>query len=365
MDSMPASLDFAVIGHQESWQNISAFVNSIRNSEQEALSSEKIKNIYSFIPPRDIFRVKVRSKTGAEINGVYIETFIDPDKLGTQFIRTNISKVMSAVSCAKKLKAKITTLGGFTSIVLEGDIHSFTASETNFTTGNTLTAAYIVKGIEKAAGQLDIHLNESAVLIVGATGDIGMACCHYLKKKVRKLLLCARNQHRLDQFAGQLRGEHIRVNHSVDLHTLLPAADVVICVASSTDIKLVNCKIHVLICDAGHPKNLCHIPGNHTEVHLFHGGMGQVSCGYEFTPDYTKSIHHYKTPHIMHGCILEAMILAFENRFENYSSAKGNITIDKMEEIYSLSLKHGVKIAPFYNAERLWQEAAITHCQHY
>ena len=57
---------------------------------------------------------------------------------------------------------------------------------------------------------------------------------------------------------------------------------------------------------------------------------------------------------LSHGCILEAMVLAFENRFETYSSGKGNITIDKMEEIYSLSLKHGINIAPFYNAKGLW-----------
>ena len=53
---------------------------------------------------------------------------------------------------------------------------------------------------------------------------------------------------------------------------------------------------------------------------------------------------------ISHGCVLEAVVLAFENKFETYSSGKGNITIDKMEEIYGLSLKHGINIAPFYNS---------------
>ena len=82
MDNKAASLDFAVIGHQDSWQNITSFVNGIRAADQEQLSTEKIKDIFSFIPPMDLFRVNVKSKTGAEINGVYIDTFIDPDKLG-------------------------------------------------------------------------------------------------------------------------------------------------------------------------------------------------------------------------------------------------------------------------------------------
>ena len=50
MDRTPAGIDFAAIGHQDSWQNISAMVNSIRTSGQGALSCEKIKNIYSYIP---------------------------------------------------------------------------------------------------------------------------------------------------------------------------------------------------------------------------------------------------------------------------------------------------------------------------
>lgn len=354
MDSQTPSIDFAVIGHQDSWQNITAFINGIRTNGQEELSLEKIKNIFSFIPPRDIFRVKVKSKTGAEINGVYIETFIDPDKLGTQFIRTNIGKVMNGIACAKKMGAKIVALGGFTSIILEGDLDSFSKGESKFTTGNTLTAAYIVKGIEKAASIYGINLQESAILIVGATGDIGMACVNFLKNIAKKLLLCARNNQRLEKLSQELTKENIQVNYSVSLQQLIPEADVIICAASSSGIQLSDCKKNVLICDAGYPKNLETKVESKEDMKLFHGGMGQVSRGFNFIPDYSKNIYRYAAPDVIHGCLLEAMILAFENKIENYSAGKGNITIERMEEIYSLSLKHGIDIAPFYNAKGLW-----------
>lgn len=353
MDSTSPCLDFAVIGHQDSWQTITAFVNCIR-AEQEKLSTEKIKNIFSFIPPRDIFRVHVKSKTGAEINGVYIDTFIDPDKLDTLFTRTNISKVMKAVSYAQKMKAKIVALGGFTSIVLEGNLHTFSTCDTKFTTGNTLTAAYIVKGVEKAANQCGINLPESAILIIGATGDIGMACVNYFKSKARKLLLCARNNYRLEKLSQELTKENIPVNYSISLHDLVPQADVIICVASSTGIKLADCKKNVLICDAGYPKNIESKSEYNVGKHLFHGGMGQVSQGFDFNPDYSNEIYRYAAPNIIHGCILEAMILAFENKFETYSVGKGNITVGRMEEIYNAGLMHGVTLAPFYNERGLW-----------
>jgi len=354
MDRATPSLDFAAIGHQDSWENISLFVNGIRTPEQEKLSLEKIKNIFSFIPPRDLFRARIKSTTGAEINGVYIETFINPDKLDPQHIRTNISKVLDAVSFAKKMGPKIVTLGGFTSIVLEGNLNLFSQGETKFTTGNTLTAAYIVKGIEKAALQLKIDIQESTILIIGATGDIGFACVNYLKHKSKKLLLNARNNQRLTILSKQLTEENIAINYSVSVEQLIPEADIIICVASSTGIKLTNCKKGVLICDAGYPKNLESNIEDNMDIHLFHGGMGQVNEGFNFIPDYSNSIYCYPFPNVIHGCLLEAIVLAFENITENYSTGKGNITVDKMEEIYSLSLKHGIIVAPFYNSKRNW-----------
>jgi hypothetical protein len=82
--------------------------------------------------------------------------------------------------------------------------------------------------------------------------------------------------------------------------------------------------------------------------------MGQVKQGYHFSPDYSNSMYHNSSPNIGHGCLLEAVIMAFENRFENYSAGKGKITPEKVEEIYRLSLKHGIGIAPLYNAKGLW-----------
>ena len=83
--------------------------------------------------------------------------------------------------------------------------------------------------------------------------------------------------------------------------------------------------------------------------------MGQVSGGFSFNPDYSHSIYRYPAPRIIHGCILEAMVLAFENKWENYSAGKGHICEEKMEEIYQLGLRHGITLAPFYNASGIWQ----------
>ncbi len=347
-------LDFAVIGHQDSWPNIEAFINGMRSDNVGDLSLEQIKNTFCFIPPRSIFKMKVRSKTGALINGVYIETFIDPDKLGTQYLRANIQKVNEAIAVAQKLNAPILTLGGFTSIVLEGNLSAFDTSKTKITTGNSLTTAYIIKGIERASEKYNIELKSSNVLIIGATGDIGMACTNYLKGRVKSLLLNARNKRRLEIFSSGISEEGFSVIYDTDLFQLIPNADIIISAASSNEIKIENYKSPVIICDAGYPKNLELKIDEREGVYLFHGGMGQIGYGYDFNPDYTKHFYRYPAPHIGHGCILEAVVLAFENKLENYSSGKGNISKSKIDDIYTMSIKHGLDIAPFYNSKGLW-----------
>lgn len=358
MDSSSASIDFAAIGHQESWRAISCFINAIRH-DLESLSTDKIKDIYSFIPPRDLFRIYVRSSTGAEVNGVFIETFIDPDKLDVRYIRTNITKVNSAARHAQKLGAGIVTLGGITSIILEGNVDPFSINGTKFTTGNTLTSAFIVKAIEKAAGMQQLTLENLSILIIGATGDIGGACTNYFKTKAKKMLLCARNRSRLESLAAELKNEKRDIDYSTELNNLVPIADIIICVASSGNITLEGCKSTVLICDAGYPKNLEAGFVNDLKAKIFHGGMGIIKNGYRFTPDYSQTFYQFAAPHIVHGCLLESIVLAFEKKIESYSFGKGNITNEKIEEIYKLSLKHGITLAPFYNSKGLWEEQVL------
>lgn len=347
-------LDFAVIGHQESWDDIKSFINGMRSDNVGELSIEQVKKTFGYIPPRSVFKMKVRSKTGSLIHGVYIETFIEPDKLGMQSLRTNITKVNEAIAVAQSLNAKIIALGGFTSIVLEGNLNTFNTVDTKITTGNSLTSAYILKGIEKASQKFNVNMKASHVLIIGATGDIGMACSNYLKGKVKSLLLCARNQRRLEAFSNEILNEGHLVIHDTDVSKLVPQADMIICAASSNDIEIENYKKPVIICDAGYPKNLEQKIDEKEGVSLFHGGMGHIGYGYDFDPDYTKHFYRYPLPHIGHGCILEAVVLAFENRFENYSVGKGNISNQKIDDIYAMSLKHGLELAPFYNSKGLW-----------
>ncbi len=351
MDRQTPSLEFAVIGHQDSWPNIQSLINVMRTKALEPLPISKIKGIYDYIPPRGIFKMHVKSPTGIETNGLYIDTFIAPDKLNAQNLRANIQRVKDAVGVAHKLNIKMAILGGFTSLLLEGNFKDFEDYDMVLTTGNSLTAAYVVKGIEKAVHKHGMNMSQCNLLVIGATGDIGMACTNYLKTKVNRLLLCARNRNRLKTFGQKLLDEGQDVECATDLAELAPKADLIISVASSSEIKINNLKPQVIICDAGYPKNLEDKVDDQPGVFLFHGGMGQLKHGYFFNPDYTSEFYRYPAPHLGHGCIIEIILMAFEGIKDNYSIGKGNITPEKINLMYELSLKHGIELAPFYNSK--------------
>ena len=81
---------------------------------------------------------------------MYIDCFISPDRLDCEYVHDNIGRVRAAAACAINAGARIVSLGGFSSILIEGNFDQLPEkADTVFTTGNTLTVAFIVQGIRK------------------------------------------------------------------------------------------------------------------------------------------------------------------------------------------------------------------------
>ena len=196
------------------------------------------------------------------------------------------------------------------------------------------------------------------MLIIGATGDIGSACTRYFASKAKKLMLCARQLGPLEKLASSLRKENNEVEFSTNINSLLPAADIVICVASSflekCDLSLLP--VHAIICDAGYPKNIQHNI-NHFGRHIFSGGMGIVREGFSFSPDFTDHIYRFPVENTAHGCILESIVLAMGNDPKALSVGRGNITVNAIDEMLALAESHGVCPAPLFSSEGLWEPA--------
>jgi fatty aldehyde-generating acyl-ACP reductase len=350
--------DFALVGHQESWRAAADVLAVLRGPEHTPLPDDEIRDILPWIPPRAVCHVEVGSITGAKARGLYIDSFIPPDRLEAAHMRDNIARVRGAASYAIKAGAKIVSLGGFSSILIEGNFDQLPQRHgTVFTTGNTLTVGFIVQGIKKMCALEGRNLSGSTLLIVGATGDLGSGCARCLAPFVNRVLLCARNMERLRRLAAEFKSaefksDNLQVEIATSLQQFSVAADIVICAASlpSPSLLLGWIAPGAIVCDAGYPKNLspnAAMPG----AKIFFGGLGQITGGLRFTPDFRGVLNRHPFPDVVHGCLLEGMALALERRFEPFSQGRGFITQERVREIETIAARHGIYLAPLYNAD--------------
>src|SRR6202158_729028 len=85
--------DFALVGHQESWRAAADVLTVLRGPEHTPLPDDEIKDILPWIPPRTVCHVEVGSITGAKARGVYIDSFIPPNRLDAAYVHDNLARV--------------------------------------------------------------------------------------------------------------------------------------------------------------------------------------------------------------------------------------------------------------------------------
>ena len=353
----PIEVDFALVGHQESWRAAADVLAVLRGPEHASLPDDEIKDILPWIPPRAVCHVDVGSIEGVEARGVYIDSFIPPDRLEAAHVHQNIARVRGAAACAIKAGAKIVSLGGFSSILIEGNFDQLPETrDTVFTTGNSLTVGFIVQGVKKMCALEGRNILRSTLLIVGATGDVGSGCARVLAPIVSRVLLNARNIGRLRMLAAELEANGAQVEVATDLQQLSVEADLVICAASLASPSLLLARIapEAIVCDAGYPRNLSP-DAEMRGAKVFFGGLGQITGGLRFAPEFCGVLNRHPFPDVVHGCLLEGMALALEDRFEPFSQGRGFITPQRVAEIEAIAARHGIYLAPPYNAHGQWK----------
>lgn len=332
---------FGLIGHLTSLEHAQSVAHALGYPEY----ANQGLDFWCSAPPQIVDRFHVKSITGQEIEGIYIESCFLPEMLMNRRIKAAIRKILNAMALAQKSDINITALGGFSSIIFEEfnlkespQVRNVELEFNRFTTGNTHTAYIICRQVELAAKKLGIDLSQATVAVFGATGDIGSAVCRWLDRKteVQDLLLIARNQERLQSFQAELgRGKIL------SLEAALPLADIIVWVASTpqgVEINPVTLKKPCLIIDGGYPKNLG-TQVQHPEVAVLKGGVVEHSLDIDWK---IMDIVRMDIPsRQMFACFAEAILLEFEEVRTSFSWGRNQITVEKMEQIGEFSQKHG------------------------
>lgn len=334
---------FGLIGHLTSLEHAQAVARDLGYPEY----ADQGLDFWCSAPPQIVDHIKVTSATGQVIEGKYVESCFLPEMLATRRIKAATRKVINAMAHAQKHGINITALGGFSSIIFENfnlsqiqQVRDVTLDFARFTTGNTHTAYIICRQVEQASKQVGINLSEATVAVCGATGDIGSAVCRWLNARadVKELLLIARDQERLQNLQAELgRGKIMALEEA------LPEADIIVWVASmpkGVEIDPAALKQPCLLIDGGYPKNLgtkVQRPG----VHVLNGGIVEHSLDIDWK---IMNIVNMDVPaRQLFACFAESMLLEFEKLYTNFSWGRNQISLEKMDLIGQVSLKHGFR----------------------
>lgn len=348
---------FGVIGHFYNFYHLESCFQML-NPNAKMPSREFLGQLFSITPSFKLYDVKnFKSKTGRTTNGCFIVATFIPDMIEKDMWAI-FAKVVRACKIAEKYGVGIVTLGGFTSIVAE-KIGQEIANQVDVavTTGNTFAAVMAVDGVFKAAKMLNMDLANTKAAIIGGTGDIGSACARVLTEKVKHLTITGRTKLHLRRLKAELaKQRQAGISATMDNESAVRDADIVIAAASATSsiLQIDWFKPGSIICDVGYPKNVSYAPLTRQDIFIFSGGLTKTPTAIKFPID-----AGLPATSAIYGCFAEAIILALERRYENFSFGRGNITIEKMNTLRRMSKKHGFEVSDFYWGNKLITQPRI------
>ncbi len=314
-------------------------------------SRSAIKNLIALLPPYRYMELRpVRSIFGVNAEGLGIACPLLPEHFVTLPPKVVLRKIVRAGKIAEDFGAKLVGLGGFTSVFGNEGEEVSKCLRIAVTSGNTYTAALAIQGVLAAAQAVGCRLEEASLAVIGATGDIGSICAKVLSRRVRRVLVSARDKSRLKNLSGELQKTSSAEVYITKYTTqAVKQADIVLTATSAltTLIEPNELRPGAIVCDVSYPANITRdVSAHRNDILVFEGGLATWPF-YDDLKEVSK-LRHFAPRGTIHGCLAETMLLALEGQFENFSIGRGLITEARIEQVLALAQKHGFRLAPFH-----------------
>jgi fatty aldehyde-generating acyl-ACP reductase len=333
-NSRPSSFGFVV--HPPTLRNVRKALPAMRY-----LPDSLVTSLLKYQKPYLISRVrKVSSVLGHEVQGFFVVCPLLPKQMLELETESVIDRIVGAGKIAERLGAGILGLGGYTSIV--GDKGHTVASRLSMavTSGSAMTAWSAVEAIRRLAERRGVDPARSTLAVIGASGSIGSLCTKVLAPSVKKVVITARHQDKLERLRGELGQSCLtEVCIEMDVHRSIAAADLVITTTSAPDALFTAEELRPgsIVADVSVPKNISKAELSRDDVTVVDGGRVKLPGHPQFSVDIGLSRG------VVYACMAETMALALESRLENFSLGD-NMSPAKVEEIGRIGRKHGFDV---------------------
>ncbi|MBI3184400.1 MAG: GAF domain-containing protein [Myxococcales bacterium] len=317
-------------------------------SELTPARREFMEKVLLWLPPQVTAVIEdIRSHTGDVIRGYLISTWLLPEQHFTLPGKVVAQRIVQVGHVAERLGASVLGLGGYTSIFPPGiPMQLQEQLALTVTSGNCLTAAMALEGVQAGALKMGIDLGSCRIAVVGATGSIGGVCAEILARNVDcSLSLVARTKERLALKAEKIRRETGREVHvTTDLQEALSEANVVLLATSSPEALVAPHHLATgsVVCDVSRPTNVSRdVASARDDVLVIDGGLVEVPGGFT-----ARTMHPYYgvPPGVVYACIGETMLLALENERERGLEIV-NFSTERVQKLSAVAARHGFKLA--------------------
>lgn len=267
-----------------------------------------------------------------------------------EIIENHSIVVKRIIEIAKELEdwgAEIIGLGGAIGIIGErGKMVQDSLSNSKVTTGNSFTVYTSLVAMKNILDRLGMNLQKLKVVIIGFPGSIGLAIARILAKKGISLILVGRRDTTYMQEIVTM------LNHSSKLKVEVcnnikegVAKGKIIFSATSTG-QIINQKILLpgsIVIDIAEPKDVIGTVPERSDVLIIDGGRFNIKNEVSAEGFLGQLLKNY-----FYGCVGETVLLALENRKENFSIGR-ELDINKIEEIGRIGQKHGFVVETLYS----------------
>ncbi|HTV75050.1 MAG TPA: hypothetical protein VME66_15255 [Candidatus Acidoferrales bacterium] len=310
-----------------------------------------IEKIISWMPAYAAAHITgVRTPDGRETEGWFVAAPFMPEQM-LDFPREQVyEKILRAIEIGAELGAQIAGLGAFSGVVGDAGVTIAQRSPIPVTTGNSLTIAAGVQSLLRGARELEIDPSTATAVVIGATGSIGSASVELLAPHVAHIVLVARNRTRLQKYHESVRDRlACTTSISTDVREAVPRGRLILTATTSTQdvIEPEDLATGTVVCELSLPHDVGARVGKlRPDVLVVEGGNMRVpgtpyfarlrEPGGEFDLGLPRGTAL--------ACMSETMVLALENRLENYTLGRG-IDLDRVREISALAEKAGFSLA--------------------
>ncbi|TBW53335.1 dehydrogenase [Marinobacter halodurans] len=309
-----------------------------------------VEKAVAYTPPFVYSKVSgIHSPTGDEAEGWLITVGGTPHEIMAHRPEFTYERLLAAARLAKKLGAQIMGLGAFTKVVGDAGVTVARQAPLPITTGNSYSASGALWAAHEAARRIGrVRVGESGKLagnamVVGATGAIGSVCARLLAKAVETIYLASPEPAKLlalkESIEQETPGARVHVAATADKD--VADMDMIVTATSGAGkriLDIMKVKPGCVITDVARPLDIsAEDVARRPDVLVIESGEIELPGNVQM-----KDIG--LPPGIVYACLAETIVLALEGRFENYTLGR-HIEWGKVQEIYKLGLKHGMKLA--------------------